>query len=193
MRRLGQVIAATILIGTSGFGSALAASSMVASLAPTKPSSMNNVPAATGTIEDSFLTQKTAGSFAAAQVFVRNAGLSKNLSLLLLEEVKNTSQVDAAIDRFGMDRVQLMVVQAIKSAHQSHEAAWVDVLAKVYSDHFTEAELASLMRDKEQSPSFTRLLTLQKTIGDSILSEGKTVFSHARTDVMDTLSLQLFQ
>lgn len=193
MRRIGQAFATMIVIGTIGFGSSAAASSMVASMAPTKPVRGNSTSSVTGTIEDSFLTQELSGSFAAAQVFVRNAGLSRNLSLLLLEEVKNTAQVNTAIDQFGMDVVQLMVVQAIKSAHQSHEAAWTDVLAKVYSEHFTQDELASLMRDKEQSPAFIRLLTLQEKIGDSILTEGETVFSHARAEVMDALSLQLFQ
>ena len=193
MRRIGQIIAAAVVIGTASFGTSVAASSMVAGLAPTKPARNYSAPVISGTIEDSFLIKQTSGSFAAAQVFVRNAGLSRNLSLLLLEEVKNTSQVDTAIDRFGMDMVQLLVVQAIKSAHQSHEAAWTDVLAKVYSDHFSQEELASLMRDKEQSPSFTRLLTLQEEIGNSILTEGETVFSQARAEVMDTLSLQLLQ
>ncbi len=193
MRFFGHIIAAAVIAGTFGFGAPATASSMVFAAAPTKPVRDYDVPAIGGTIEDSFLVQETHGSFAAAQVFVRNAGLSRNLSLLLLEDMKANADVDAAIDRFGMDIVQLSVIQAIKTAQKSHDAAWTDVLANVYGDHFTPQELASLMREKEHSPSFDRLLELQQAIGSRILSEGEAVLSHARAEVLGTLATQLFQ
>ncbi len=169
------------------FGASSAAGAATAAAAPTKPQAQ--LPRTQE--DDRFFTPTDDGRFAAAETFVRNAGLSNNLSLLLLQDVKNAQQVDAAIDRLGMDHVQATVVHAIKSAQQSHETEWVRILAGIYSQHFNHDELQSIITQRELSPYFSRLVALQDTIADAVRVEGQSVFNQALNDVMGQVTLSL--
>lgn len=138
-----------------------------------------------------FLPAESASSFDAAIEFIRVAGISRNLSLLLLEDVKTNKQVDAAIDRIGMDRVQRSVIRAIKAAQRSHEREWTELLAGIYSTHFDAAALRSILRERESSSHFLRLVELQDTIALAIRKQGAAVFAHALDEVMGDLTVQL--
>lgn len=179
LKKTGGAIALAICVS-------MAANATTASSAPTKPQA--ELPRQQ---DDRFFAPADEGRFAAAETFVRNAGLYKNLSLLLLQDVKNAQQVDTAIDRFGMDRVQATVVHAIKSAQQSHETEWVRILAGIYSQHFSRDELQSIITQRELSPYFPRLVMLQGSIADAVRTEGQNVFNQALNDVMGQVTLSL--
>ena len=159
---------------------------LYASAAPTKP-----VPQKQSAEATPFLEVDRTDAFSAALQFVESAGLVKNLSLLLLEEVKQSAEVDAAIDRDGMDDVQNKVVRAIRTAQKVHGRKWAEVLAKAYSQYFTANEMQSILKDRENSAHFIRLLQLQDQLADTIRIEGDAIFNQARSEVLGTVALRL--
>lgn len=173
------------LIGVTLITSALSVSAhaTTAPKAPTIP-----LPQFDHTVDDRFLSASETGRKAEAEKFIRVAGISKNLSLLLLQDVKNAQAVNAAIDRLGMDKVQASVVRAIRSAQKSHEGKWVAVLAGIYSQHFSSAQLRSIMTERELSPYFPRLIEMQDVIADAVQEQGRVIFTQALTDVMGELT-----
>lgn len=189
MRRDSKAISGTVkrLIGFT-LMAAVGSASALATTAPKAPT----IPALTfeTDIDDRFPDLQSAGRKAAAEEFIRVAGLSKNLSLLLLQDIKNADEVNAAIDRLGMDRVQATVVTAIKTAQKSHESEWVQMLAGIYSEHFTSAQLRSIMVERETSPHFVRLIALQDTISAAVQEQGRAVFTQALDEVMGELSIR---
>lgn len=173
------------LIGVTLITSAISVSAYAttAPKAPTIP-----LPKFDHTVDDRFLSASETGRKAEAEKFIRVAGISKNLSLLLLQDVKNAQTVNAAIDRLGMDKVQASVVRAIRSAQKSHEGKWVAVLAGIYSQHFSSAQLRSIMTERELSPYFPRLVEMQDVIADAVQEQGRVIFTQALTDVMGELT-----
>lgn len=174
-----RLISLSLITGVMSF-SALATT---APKAPTTP-----MPTFERAIDDRFLSSYETGRKAEAEKFIRLAGISKNLSLLLLQDVKNAQAVNAAIDRLGMDKVQASVVRAIRSAQKSHEGEWVQVLAGIYSQHFTGTQLRSIMTERELSPHFPRLVEMQDVIADAVQEQGRVIFTQALTDVMGELN-----
>lgn len=173
--------AATILVVSALIGNAALATT-AAPKATAKPRPLQSLD-----YEDQFISKAPVGTFDSALAFVRGAGITKNLSLLLLQDVKNTATVQSAIKRMGMDRVQLHVIKAIRAAQKSHEGEWAKVLAGIYSQHFSSRELRSIMKKRDASPHFVRMLELQATISDAVLTHGRAVFSQAREDVLGDL------
>lgn len=161
-------------------------SPVLASAAPTKPIGPHHAAEATP-----FLDVEQSDAYAAALEFVEIAGLTKNLSLLLLEDVKQSEEVNAAIDRDGMDSVQSKVVRAIRAAQKAHGGEWADILARAYSQHFTAAELKSILNERENSAHFIRLLQLQEKLAETIRLEGNAIFNQARSEVLGTVALRL--
>lgn len=119
--------------------------------------------------------------------FVETTGLGKNLSLLLLDEVKRSPSVTAAIKEYGFDTVKQMVVYAIKDVQSAHAPAWNSMLAGVYEDYFDTSEMTSIMQKKERSPYFTKMLDRQSDIASAVAGEGQAIFTQAQTDVMQKL------
>lgn len=127
----------------------------------------------------------------AALEFVRNTGITKNLSLLLLHDVKDEAPVQAAIKRYGMSKVQSAVVRAIRHAQNAHAADWDEMLATIYQAHFDAAELQSLAQYRDASPHFVRLLELQEEIANAVKDNGRRIFNEARAEVMQAVQVSL--
>ena len=131
------------------------------------------------------------GTSGTAQDFVLYTGIVKNLSLLLLHDVKDDVQVQAAIKRYGFDKVQNSVVKAIRLAQATHSRPWSDMLAGIYEDRFEASELKSILVEKEASPHFVKLLDQQDAIADAVKRQGKDIYAAARAQVMSQLSSAL--
>ena len=131
------------------------------------------------------------GEASPALDFVRFTGAVKNLSLLLLHDVKDEAHVQAAIKRYGFDKVQNAVIKAIRTAQLSHGAEWGDMLAGIYSTRFDAGELHSILREKESSPHFMKLLEEQDEIARAVKDSGKDIYSAARAQVMHQLEASL--
>lgn len=127
----------------------------------------------------------------AAHDFVRFTGASKNLSLLLLHDVKDDAHVRAAIKRYGFSHVQDTVVRAIKKAQLSFGPRWNDMLASIYDERFEDGELKSILREKESSPHFVKLLDEQDNIATDVREKGGDILTSARAHVMAILSTDL--
>lgn len=127
----------------------------------------------------------------AALAFVRETGLNKNLSLMLLETMKKDITVLSAIESKGFKAVQRVVVNAIILERAEHEADWNKVLAGVYSKHFSTAELNSLARLKEKSPYFVRLISLQNEITAMINEAGSALLKTAERNVKNRVEAAL--
>lgn len=138
-----------------------------------------------------FLNVEARGAMDTAIKFVRYTGLSKNLSLLLLHDVKDDAPVQGAIDKYGMKKVQGTVVKAIKAEQHKYSISWDQMLAGVYMQHFTTNELNSILAKREASPFFDRLLELQTVISEEIQENGKDIYVKARAGVMKQVSKQL--
>lgn len=164
----------------------------MAIFAPTKPTSHQQMHKHEAGPQP-FLDVTQTDTYEFALMFVRKAGLSKNLSMLLLEDIKQAEEVDNAIDRVGMDKVQAKVVRAIRLAQQAHETEWTELLARVYSEHFTANELKSILQERENSPHFARLFDLQKAIAQSIQLQGKSIYDQARSEVLGAVALSSAQ
>ncbi len=120
--------------------------------------------------------------------FIKRTGITKNLSLLVLQDVKNRRQIKDAIALYGMPKVQETVVDAIKAAHKIYAPRWNQLMAEIYVEHFTATELASIMAKREASPFFPRLLDLQDTISKAVHARGDQMVASARVDVMDQVT-----
>jgi len=144
------------------------------------------------TLETSFLSNRVSAdqpiSNTLALRFVEMTGVYKNLSLLLLDEVKHSGTVQAAIKKHGFENVKLTVVRAIKKAQGDHAARWNTMLASVYQTHFGVDELNSILIKKEQSPHFKKLIDLQPTISSIVALKGENIFNDAHQQVMTLLS-----
>lgn len=126
-----------------------------------------------------------------AITFVKRTGITKNLSLLVLEDVKNRREIRDAISLYGMDKVQSTVVEAIKAAQKTYAPQWNQLMAGIYGEHFSEAELASILAKREASPYFPRLLNLQDTIANAVHARGNQMVASARIDVMTEVAVVL--
>jgi len=153
-----------------------------ASKAPTKIQ-----PTAPAPVE-SFSSLTSLRSNKVALTFVERTGITKNLSLLVLEDVKNRRQIRDAISLYGMDKVQSTVVDAIKAAQKIYAPQWNQLMAEIYVEHFSAAELASILAEREASPYFPRLLDLQDTIANSVHARGGQMVATARIDVMSEVA-----
>lgn len=192
MRHISHIFGQSVWQATAALlSSAIIASGASANAAPKVPATP--LRDAGILVNDQFPARSAADSFEAAIEFVRVSGVTKNLSLLLLNDVKNEDRVQSAISRMGMDAVQNRVIRAIRTAQQSYETKWIDVLASVYSQHFSAGQLKSILAQREASPHFGRLLNLQETIASALKTEGQLVFAQARTDVMGILDVTLAQ
>lgn len=132
-----------------------------------------------------FLAEKTNQ---AALNFVERTGITKSLSLLILQDVKNRNEIRAAISHYGMDKVQATVVNAIQQTQHYYAPQWNQLMAGIYVEHFSARELASILARREASPYFSRLLDLQSTIADAVNARGTTLVTEARIDVMSRVA-----
>lgn len=123
-----------------------------------------------------------------ALTFVERTGITKNLSLLVLDDVKNRRQIRDAISLYGMDKVQSTVVTAIKAAQAIYAPQWNQLMAEIYVEHFSAPELASILAKREASPYFPRLLDLQETIANAVHARGDQMVASARVDVMSQVA-----
>ncbi len=123
--------------------------------------------------------------------FIEFSGIDKNLSLLLLHDVKTENQVTEAISRIGFEKVKSKVVVAIKKAQLAHKSDWSAMLAGVYLNYFESSELQSILTEKESSPFFTKMIELQTAISKDVDTKGKRIFERARSQVMKTLKAEL--
>lgn len=120
--------------------------------------------------------------------FIVRTGITKNLSLLVLQDVKNRREIRDAIALYGMPKVQATVVDAIKAAQKIYAPQWNQLMVEIYVEHFTATELASIMAKREASPFFPRLLNLQDTIAETVHARGDQMVATARVDVMDQVA-----
>lgn len=116
--------------------------------------------------------------------FIRETELNRNLSLLILNDVKTTPEVAALVERYGFEAAKTIVVRLIRDAQGTYGAAWDEVMADLYQQHFTAGELASLVADHEASPHFSRLMNLQADLGAGAREKGSTVIAAARARVL---------
>ena len=127
----------------------------------------------------------------AAIRFIEYAGIDKNLSLLLLNDVKTASEVTDAIERMGFEPVKTKVVDAIKRAQLSNKAEWTEMLATVYLNYFEGTELSSILTERESSPFFVKMVELQTAISHDVDVQGELIFKRARQQVLELLTKEL--
>lgn len=164
---------------------ALAMSASVSAATSKAPSKIQSTPSAP---IEGLSPFASAGASKIAFTFVERTGISKNLSLLVLEDVKNRRQIRDAISLYGMDKVQSTVVEAIKAAQKIYAPQWNQLMAEIYVEHFSAPELASILAKREASPYFPRLLDLQDTIADAVHARGDQMVANARVDVMSQVA-----
>lgn len=128
------------------------------------------------------------GQMDTALKFILVTGIHKNLSLLLLHSVKDQQPVQAAIRKYGMDVVQNTVVQSIRAAKAKHGAEWNEMLARIYSGYFTDAELRSIMTERETSPYFTQLINKHTLIAREARTQGQSIFAAAEADILKSFA-----
>ncbi len=138
--------------------------------------------------EAAFSPSSNLGTLSTALKFVLVTGLHKNLSLLLLHDVKNQKPIQDVVKLHGMDKAQDAVVRAIRSAKNSHAAEWNEMLAGVYNRHFSDEELQSIMTERETSPYFDGLIEKQALIAAETQVHGKDIFTEAKADVLNIIA-----
>lgn len=138
-----------------------------------------------------FLSSSSRERVDAALTFVRAAGLNKNLSLLLLDTMKQDTLVLKAIKQKGLKQVQSIVVKAILTERTQFENEWDNVLAGIYSQFFTVDELTSLTSDKGLSPYFPRLVELQNEIAQHINTNGVDILGAAERSIKSRIAADL--
>jgi len=138
-----------------------------------------------------FLPTSNQNGFDAAMTFVKKTGLNKNLSLLLLETMKRDRLVLSAIKTKGLKTVQGIVVNAIILEREQHKDTWENILASTYSKFFRATELESLAVEKEKSPYFARLISIQNEITAQVNNEGSSLLETAERNVKARIAADL--
>lgn len=123
--------------------------------------------------------------------FVVATGAAKNLSLLLLEDVKHDASVQAAIKQYGMVHVQNAVVKAIRATQREYANDWSALLAEIYRDHLSDEELRDIISNRDASRYFVKLLRQQDAIAAELSDRGHLIFTQARQDVLRMLEAAL--
>jgi hypothetical protein len=138
-----------------------------------------------------FLNVSPKANHTAALNFIRQTGLNKNLSLLLLDTMKTDAVVVAAIKRSGMKKVQPVVVGAILQEQIKFKPAWDNALASVYSEMFSAQELSSLTTERDLSPHFSKLVEMQSQIGQQINQSAADILNAAERTVRARIEAEL--
>lgn len=195
---LRSSFATVTVLALAGFASSgLLAASMTSDEMSTReytlnistPSLKRNTPDAL--LDTPFLNVSREANHAAALNFVRQTGLNKNLSLLLLDTMKTDTLVLAAIERSGMKKVQPVVVGAILQEQVKFKAAWDNALATIYGELFSAQELASLTIERDLSPHFSRLVEMQGQIGAQINQDAADILNAAEQTVRARIAAEL--
>ncbi len=126
-------------------------------------------------------------SYSVAIRFVRNSGLHKSLSLLLLDSVKAEKVVESAISRYGFSNVKSSVVLNIKNTSSQYRNDWDGLLASIYSSQFGPEVLQSILDKGENSPYFTKFIAQQSRMNTSNLLSNSTLFKEARANLIAKL------
>ncbi|WP_262696247.1 hypothetical protein [Kordiimonas aquimaris] len=191
-----KIVALTLLgscfVSFSGYAASSSNVPVVASASMIAPGSLglgrtpSNVDVASP-----FLSTPNQSGFDAALTFVKKTGLNKNLSLLLLETMKRDRLVLSAIRAKGLKAVQGIVVNAIILEREQHKSAWEHILATTYSKFFRAAELESLAVEKEKSPYFARLISIQNEITTQVNTQGSSILETAERNVKARIAADL--
>lgn len=123
--------------------------------------------------------------------FVVATGAVKNLSLLLLDDVKHNAGVQAAIKQYGMVHVQNAVVKAIRATQREYANDWSALLAEIYRDHLSDEELDDILSNRTSSRHFVKLLEQQDAIAADLSDRGHLIFTRALQDVLRILETAL--
>lgn len=173
-----------------GLMAAFTAPQSLAANAPTMPS-VDSLEVSLPDLTGAFLPHSAAAPRQTALDFVRKTGISRNLSLMLLHDVKGRAAVQAAVKRYGMDTVQNTVVKVILSAQSQYGTEWEQMLAGIYQAHFGAQALRSLTVERDASPYFVRLLDVQDDIAQAVKEKGQAILQKARTDILAQIEATL--
>ncbi len=177
----GTICAAVLWLGAST--PAFAASAT----APATP----KTPALTLHSNDALISTLPQSKDDIALRFVVATGAVKNLSLLLLNDVKHDAGVQEAIKRYGMAHVQNTVVKAIRATQRHYANDWGALLAEIYRAHLSDEELGDIISKRGTSRHFAKLLEQQEAIAADLSDRGHLIFTRARQDVMRQLETAL--
>ncbi len=167
------------------FGFSASAAAGIKAVSTAAPSKIERLNLSAINTNNAFSNQDTAIRF------VEYTGIDKNLSLLLLSEVKTSPQVASAINEYGFETVKGKVVKAIKKVQQQNNSDWTLMLADVYLHHFNNLELQSILTERENSPHFAKMVELQSSISVEINTNGSTILNRARQQVFIQLEKEL--
>lgn len=123
--------------------------------------------------------------------FVRQAGLYRGLSLMLLDEAKTDPLVLTAIEQQGFNAVEKKVVSLIREVTGKHRLSWEVLLAGHYAQNFPADVLASVVSKGEGSPWFNQFIAGQKTLETQQVLANSHEFKLAQGDLRARLKIAL--
>ncbi|NQV99632.1 MAG: hypothetical protein HQ483_08030 [Rhodospirillales bacterium] len=129
-------------------------------------------------------------TFKAALDFVKKSGLNANFPVLIMQVVTETELYKKLKTRTSETALLKAMADETRSVVEKHGDQWDVILAGVYADIFTTAELQSLLRDRTMSPHYWDMLARQNKIGKKVYENSVDLLTTASIDVLTKLLSQ---
>lgn len=117
--------------------------------------------------------------------FVQETGLNRNFGEMIMSFSMKTQTVQGLILRHGSAAVTTSLLNNTNQVIQIRGPEWDEKLASLYADYFTEAEMYSLLHDRNDSPYLEKLKLKHSEIGTKMQSASWDLMQQA---VVETIA-----
>ena len=112
-----------------------------------------------------FMSSALADTTRAASEFVQRQALGKNLKTIGYAAIQKTQTFAMLASKLGTSEAQSLVSKELDAYAPQFQSQWNANLAKIYAQHFTSDELASLASEGRNSRHIEKLNAKQQVIG----------------------------
>jgi hypothetical protein len=126
----------------------------------------------------------------AALTLITQRNIGSNMTTLAEAVSRKTVTYSAVEKPLGADRAKSVVSAELKRLQPKYQPQWDQNLAQIYAERFTADELHSLTTLGKESPSISKLASLQNEIGRAMRAQSSDLLKRY---VSEALSAALAQ
>lgn len=119
-----------------------------------------------------------------AITFIEQTGLGNNLSSFALKTAIRTQTFGVITAELGQTKGYSLVQKHVEKSVKTHQEEWNRNLALSYLDHFSAAELKSILKEEEASPYVDKLRVKQGEVGASMQKRSTELLKAVVTEAM---------
>lgn len=112
-----------------------------------------------------------------AAAFIQRQHVGRNLKTLAVSVALRTQTFAVMASKLGAPEAQRLVSQELDAHAGQFQGQWNASLAKIYAQHFTPQELASLASEGKNSRFFDKLIAKQEVVGTEMEQLSKPILT----------------